>query len=114
MVFVNLERDATTSSAIIRQRKTEQPSKFIEEEDFLKTASIGPVYEKAYKVAQAAEATVLILGDTGTGKEHLAQYVHRQSPRRDAPFHAVNCSAMSDQLLESRLFGYKKGAFTGA
>ncbi len=114
MVFVNLERDATTSSAIIRQSKTEQPSKFIEEEDFLKTASIGPVYEKAYKVAQAAEATVLILGDTGTGKEHLAQYVHRQSPRRDAPFHAVNCSAMSDQLLESRLFGYKKGAFTGA
>ncbi|MCB9352097.1 MAG: sigma-54-dependent Fis family transcriptional regulator [Lewinellaceae bacterium] len=112
--FVDLERDATTSSAIIRQHKTETPSRHLSESDFLKTGSISPVYEKAYKVAQAAGATVLILGDTGTGKEHLARYVHRQSPRRGAPFHAVNCSAMGDQLLESRLFGYQKGAFTGA
>ena len=114
LIFVNLERDATTSSAIIRQHKTEKPSGHLSESDFLKTGSISPVYEKAYKVAQAAGATVLILGDTGTGKEHLARYVHRQSPRRSAPFHAVNCSAMGDQLLESRLFGYQKGAFTGA
>ena len=112
--FVDLERDATTSSAIIRQHKTEKSSGHLSESDFLKTDSIRPVYKKAYKVAQAADATVLILGDTGTGKEHLAHFVHRQSPRRAAPFHAVNCSAMSDQLLESRLFGYQKGAFTGA
>jgi transcriptional regulator with PAS, ATPase and Fis domain len=57
---------------------------------------------------------VLIYGPTGCGKEHLAHFLHDQSPRREAPFHAVNCSAMGNELLESRLFGYQKGAFTGA
>ncbi|MCB9093199.1 MAG: sigma-54-dependent Fis family transcriptional regulator [Halobacteriovoraceae bacterium] len=111
--YVDIEKDVTTSSAIIRQSKTDTLLGR-SEEGFLETESISPLYDIASKVAQAANATVLILGETGTGKEHLAQYIHKQSPRRDAPFFPVNCSAMSGQLLESRLFGYQKGAFTGA
>lgn len=56
----------------------------------------------------------MILGDSGTGKENLARYIHTNSVRTEKPYVTINCSAFSDNLLESRLFGYKKGAFTGA
>lgn len=60
------------------------------------------------------KSNILILGESGTGKGLIAEMVHRNSPRRDKPFISINCSAIPEGLLESELFGYKKGAFTGA
>ena len=66
------------------------------------------------KKAALSPSTVLIYGETGTGKELVAQSIHNASPNRDEPFVAINCAAIPDTLLESTLFGTTKGAYTGA
>jgi transcriptional regulator with PAS, ATPase and Fis domain len=66
------------------------------------------------RVAAQSTLPILLLGETGVGKEVLAHYVHEASPRRDAPFVKVNCAALVESLLEAELFGYERGAFTGA
>jgi PAS domain S-box-containing protein len=79
--------------------------------------SRSPLMQRLFEVLPALAAspsTVLILGETGTGKELVARTIHSLSPHSQGPFIAVNCGALPDTLLESELFGYKAGAFTGA
>ncbi len=78
-----------------------------------KSKVMHDIYENIRKVAPSS-ATVLIEGGSGTGKELVANSIHFNSPRREKPFVAVNCSALAENLLESELFGHEKGAFTGA
>lgn len=97
----SLERAATIRSA--------EPSNAIVGQ----SAAIARVLEKIEQVA-GTDTTVLIRGETGTGKELIARAIHQQSARRDQPLIAVNCGAIASGLVESELFGHEKGAFTGA
>ncbi|HME96642.1 MAG TPA: sigma-54 dependent transcriptional regulator [Methylomirabilota bacterium] len=77
------------------------------------SAAIGQVIQQVARVAESS-FTVLVQGETGTGKELVARAIHQQSPRRPAPFVAVDCGAIPETLVESELFGHERGAFTGA
>jgi DNA-binding NtrC family response regulator len=79
----------------------------------LHDARVIALYEVA-KMAAPTDVPVLVLGETGTGKEHLARTIHGASLRADQPWHAINCSAIPANLIESTLFGHERGAFTGA
>src|SRR5205823_6477215 len=78
------------------------------------SAPMRAIRLKLEAIAAAERDPVLILGPRGSGKELLAQSIHILSPRNKGPMLAINCGALPDQLIESELFGYEKGAFTGA
>jgi DNA-binding NtrC family response regulator len=78
-----------------------------------KSPTMLEMLRTASRIARS-KGTVLITGESGTGKERVAHYIHQNSPRSNGPFIRVNCAALSEQLLESELFGHERGAFTGA
>jgi transcriptional regulator with GAF, ATPase, and Fis domain len=83
-------------------------------EEIVGTSAALRRVQRQVEVVAPTDATVLILGETGTGKELVARAVHRMSPRKNLPFITLNCAAIPTGLLESELFGYERGAFTGA
>ncbi|MBN1652783.1 MAG: sigma 54-interacting transcriptional regulator [Deltaproteobacteria bacterium] len=77
------------------------------------SAAMKKIYDFVSRIA-ASDIAILVLGETGVGKEVVAEAIHNRSPRRDKPFLRLNCAALSESLLESELFGHEKGSFTGA
>ncbi len=110
------------------ERLSDAEQKLTKENEFLrevldrKSSAVGIIGDsvalktslKQVRVVSPTDTTVLLLGETGTGKELFARYLHDSGPRRNNVFAAVNCGALAETLLESELFGHKKGAFTGA
>lgn len=95
------------------RRKVEEEFERLKYKIVGRNPKLVEVLDIAKRVAPM-DTTVLLTGESGTGKELLARYIHHHSPRRDKPFVAVNCAAVPSTLIESELFGYEKGAFTGA
>ena len=110
-----LQRVATNRTLANKTRALEQRLKAVEGSADLvgDSAPMQRVKKLISKIAPT-ESSVLVLGETGTGKELAARSIHEQSQRADMPFVAVNCGALPEQLVESELFGHRKGAFTGA
>jgi two-component system response regulator FlrC len=102
-------RDGEASSPV-----TGAPSPFTSSTDMIATAEPSRRLAELARRVAASDCTVLIAGESGTGKEVLARFIHRNSPRADRPFVAVNCAAIPENMLEAILFGYERGAFTGA
>ena len=125
-VVVN-ERDMTEIEGLKKEIDEEQAMKVRLEEDLLeiqlealkskniiaKSQNFKTILEKAAKIGRV-DSTVLILGESGTGKGVIAEMIHYYSKRRDKPMIKVNCGSIPESLVESELFGYRKGAFTGA
>ena len=105
--------EAIRDLSLVEQLRKELDARHTFEDILSKSPKMQHIFELIPTVAES-ESTVLITGDSGTGKGMVARAIHNQSPRADNPFITVNCSAIPDTLLESELFGYKAGAFTDA
>jgi Nif-specific regulatory protein len=118
--FAHLANVALENSHIIQQLKNENDTlreSVTKESQYSRMIGNSPQIREIYNVIEQvtkSEATVLIEGESGTGKELVAQAIHERSHRRDAPFIPIYCGSLSENLLESELFGHRKGAFTGA
>jgi transcriptional regulator of acetoin/glycerol metabolism len=112
-IYLDLDSSEIPVNVTVAQALLDKNQK-IGEKEILITDSLQPIYERAKMVANTDDVGCLILGENGTGKENLANYIHSHSNRREKPFQAINCAAFSDELLRSELFGHKKGSFTGA
>ena len=106
--------DAVLARSRQRAFKEQQVSKFRFEGIFGTSAALVQALERAARVIPHGNVTVLLTGETGTGKELFARAIHYNGPRGQGPFVDINCAALPEQLLESELFGHEKGAFTGA
>ncbi|KAF0221734.1 MAG: GAF modulated Fis family transcriptional [Geobacteraceae bacterium] len=108
--------------AVFREMNNRQPAKrptilhshFYTFDDIVGESSAIAASKEWARLAAASSSTILINGESGTGKELFAQAIHNASPRRDRQFIAINCAALPENLIESELFGYEEGAFTGA
>jgi two-component system, response regulator FlrC len=106
--FEREREGGTSASAPLPIAQSPVPS------DLIVTAEVSRRLAELARRVAASDCTVLIAGESGTGKEVLARFIHRNSPRADRAFVAVNCAAIPENMLEAILFGYERGAFTGA
>ncbi|HLA04621.1 MAG TPA: sigma-54-dependent Fis family transcriptional regulator [Syntrophales bacterium] len=97
----------------IAKRNVAPSAKYVFEDIFGESESVSKAVQWA-KIASKSPSTVLLTGESGTGKELFAQAIHNGSPRKDRPFIAINCAALPETLIESELFGYEEGSFTGS
>jgi two-component system response regulator HydG len=101
----------------VERRKVRLSLNALAERSGVQVLAAAPAMQEVLATADrvaAADTTVIISGESGSGKQVVAEYIHARSPRRDGPFVYVNCVAISNDLIESTLFGHEKGAFTGA
>ncbi|OQY32710.1 MAG: Fis family transcriptional regulator [Spirochaetaceae bacterium 4572_59] len=111
--FLTLTRNALELEQLRKENRSLKNSSVKEDQMIGESRSIKKIREIVNQSAPS-DARVLILGDNGTGKELVARAIHNNSKRKNGPFIEINCAAIPDNLIESELFGYEKGAFTGA
>lgn len=111
--YLKKRDDEVARTMLYYQKELEQRKHGSTVATSVRTGKMDKVYEVVSKVS-GLDVTVLLIGESGVGKNHLAQAIHEMSKRRENPFIEVNCGAIPESLMESELFGYEEGAFTGA